>query len=911
MLLNLKKMNETNKMRFTFFIITACALLGFLAHSAWGQVIDPPDSAKTYPDSTTNVYEQPQYETVDHWLLPDTAYGDTIYDNNVGDCQFPWDAVTTRQVWIKGEDCQLLASGTDWCFVVFLVDGDSVWIPVPCGTAPDTFFVEGQDTAWIATVDTIVTIDSVWVMGDNGGYFAGHFEFYCDSVKNGYDTTLAESLYCKACDSFLVETHWVVSGTSDTMDVKVYQKIHPFLFDSCGIFSGAGITQIDYHYCIDCDTTVLITNHKVYNTYSSDLYVHYEENGNVYLKQHGDTIDIPDYSGGGGGSGGGIWVSECSFDTTADPWIPPAGVNDSIDAFLCIDTSWEVFSSIWTVNANNQRISTVTNFEPCGRIGSPSTPNDSLYTWATSTIKFADTRESRLFHVGLTGHGSRGSGDIGDLVVDSLLSRVNLTDSILTVDGNIPAKNAFFCGFDTTGSPGTFGTFVPYWDYGTPDCNDWNKVGPGSAAWAWVALRYEKVVNFSDQYTDTQIDILNAKQPAWIVFAGLSDDFTPWTEVAGQEFALDSTFDSVSGCGDYCPRIFRIQPVNLDYYNPILVRTGVYTCATPYFGAQLVFAIAMDESLSTRWVKKDSIILPACDTCADEFTWGPEIGLSNQTADSWYAVETCTGNDTLNVRVNNYAILAQAYAWATANNGMLAFMMMGADSLDSFAIAIEHDSVSIFDADSHKSPLLIHLATTFDDTLTAGDIESQSIYATVKASPLSLIADVLVDSTFRVKDTTWFEEEVFLGAGKKLWGVDATFADSFWFWDDGDTTQFDSDNPLEIGVNTKIDGDLLITGIVDITDNTTRIIDTASPYTILATDNVVFCDTDGGAIEVDLPAGTEGKHYKLINCGSGGNSLTVDPDGTEQVWGGGAGVALVLIDGEILDIHYNATEGWW
>ncbi len=96
----------------------------------------------------------------------------------------------------------------------------------------------------------------------------------------------------------------------------------------------------------------------------------------------------------------------------------------------------------------------------------------------------------------------------------------------------------------------------------------------------------------------------------------------------------------------------------------------------------------------------------------------------------------------------------------------------------------------------------------------------------------------------------------------------------------------------------------------DIAD-TTRIINTDSPYTVLATDVVIFCDTDGGAIETDLPAGIEGTHYKLINCGSSGNDLTVDPDGTEELYGAGAGVASTLADGEVIDIHYNATEGWF
>ncbi len=93
--------------------------------------------------------------------------------------------------------------------------------------------------------------------------------------------------------------------------------------------------------------------------------------------------------------------------------------------------------------------------------------------------------------------------------------------------------------------------------------------------------------------------------------------------------------------------------------------------------------------------------------------------------------------------------------------------------------------------------------------------------------------------------------------------------------------------------------------------NTTRKINTDSPYTVLATDEILFFDTDGGAIEADLPAGVEGTHYKLINCGSSGNDLTVDPNGSEQVYGSGAGVVAVVADGEVIDIEYNATEGWW
>ena len=79
-------------------------------------------------------------------------------------------------------------------------------------------------------------------------------------------------------------------------------------------------------------------------------------------------------------------------------------------------------------------------------------------------------------------------------------------------------------------------------------------------------------------------------------------------------------------------------------------------------------------------------------------------------------------------------------------------------------------------------------------------------------------------------------------------------------------------------------------------------------YTVLSTDDIVYCDTDGGAFTVTLPAGVEGKHYKLINCGSSGNNLTIDGNGSETVSGS---VTKTLTDGQVADLHYNSTEGWW
>ena len=79
--------------------------------------------------------------------------------------------------------------------------------------------------------------------------------------------------------------------------------------------------------------------------------------------------------------------------------------------------------------------------------------------------------------------------------------------------------------------------------------------------------------------------------------------------------------------------------------------------------------------------------------------------------------------------------------------------------------------------------------------------------------------------------------------------------------------------------------------------------------TLDATYHQVFCDTDGGAFTVTLPAGVAGTEYRIINTGSSENNLTIAPDGAELLIGVNANWALM--DGEALMIVYEATEGWF
>ena len=91
--------------------------------------------------------------------------------------------------------------------------------------------------------------------------------------------------------------------------------------------------------------------------------------------------------------------------------------------------------------------------------------------------------------------------------------------------------------------------------------------------------------------------------------------------------------------------------------------------------------------------------------------------------------------------------------------------------------------------------------------------------------------------------------------------------------------------------------------------NTTRITDAESPYTVLASDHHIFCDTDGGDITANLPAGIDGTNYRIINTGSSGNNVTVAPNGAELLTGSNA--SRTLSDGSVIILTYEPIEGWW
>ncbi len=133
-------------------------------------------------------------------------------------------------------------------------------------------------------------------------------------------------------------------------------------------------------------------------------------------------------------------------------------------------------------------------------------------------------------------------------------------------------------------------------------------------------------------------------------------------------------------------------------------------------------------------------------------------------------------------------------------------------------------------------------------------------------------------------------------------------------WTDG-MAAGSSSYDFKYGVTTPVSVMSLLTNIVMKTHggritSTKRIDNSDSPYLLTASDHVLFCDTDADAITVNLPAGIEGTVFEWHNCGSSGNALYVDPNGTEIVYGGAAGASATFNDGEGGTGKYNTTEGW-
>jgi len=113
--------------------------------------------------------------------------------------------------------------------------------------------------------------------------------------------------------------------------------------------------------------------------------------------------------------------------------------------------------------------------------------------------------------------------------------------------------------------------------------------------------------------------------------------------------------------------------------------------------------------------------------------------------------------------------------------------------------------------------------TGSSDTISPGSGDTTDTI--VVAAQLKIYGELIADSIQAVGNTILVTDNMLISGGNRYYGVDATGADSFWIYDDGDTTRFDSDNPIKVGhsslvVDTTgdvdIDGDLDIGGDIDV-----------------------------------------------------------------------------------------------
>lgn len=85
----------------------------------------------------------------------------------------------------------------------------------------------------------------------------------------------------------------------------------------------------------------------------------------------------------------------------------------------------------------------------------------------------------------------------------------------------------------------------------------------------------------------------------------------------------------------------------------------------------------------------------------------------------------------------------------------------------------------------------------------------------------------------------------------------------------------------------------------------------ASPYTVLATDVLLECDTSTGVIGLTLPAGVAGKSYEVkdIDGIAGTSNVTITPDGAETIEG--AATLVLGINWQAVTLYYDATTTDW
>jgi len=247
--------------------------------------------------------------------------------------------------------------------------------------------------------------------------------------------------------------------------------------------------------------------------------------------------------------------------------------------------------------------------------------------------------------------------------------------------------------------------------------------------------------------------------------------------------------------------------------------------------------------------------------------------------------------------------------------------MSGIGTIASNTITVEGDAVSVIErnkvSDAKFQRALFLRRNTIGDALVAGDGTGLTFRAVGNGTVVRSLAaiDACVehvgnkDGGVELKTADGNILKVFMSADSNqnvtFYGdVDVAgrvYVGDHWIGPVNDDLIIDVDNGGNLIIR---DGELVTEG--------GRIVNTArltSGTTLDSTHHHVFCDTDGGAFTVTLPASpTDGQTYRIINTGSSGNDITLDENGKSLF---GSVDTETIYDGEKLIITYETTEGWW
>ena len=131
--------------------------------------------------------------------------------------------------------------------------------------------------------------------------------------------------------------------------------------------------------------------------------------------------------------------------------------------------------------------------------------------------------------------------------------------------------------------------------------------------------------------------------------------------------------------------------------------------------------------------------------------------------------------------------------------------------------------------------------------------------------------------------------------------------------DSGDTFNLPSGTTLTVASGASITNSGTATGFGQTYSAVSWVTDSIKTATFTAVAGKgYFCNTTGGAFEIDLPAGTAGDVIAINDYANtfDDNNLTVDPNGTEKI-NGGSGQRILSTEGLTLTLVYvDSTRGW-